>query len=121
MKKKFEKGEEKGCRAVISSPLLRLHQLKASLCGPNQSCVSLISSPNYTNWKGHKLLRARERRALPLQLSWLGVSHKVRGRRFNSWSGHMPGLQVRFPDGTHTRGNQSMFLLLFLPPLPALK
>ena len=30
-------------------------------------------------------------------LCWLGIVYKVKGRWFASWSGHMPGLQVRSP------------------------
>ena len=37
-------------------------------------------------------------------------SHKAKGCRFNSWSGHMPGLWVRAPYGACTRSNQLMFL-----------
>ena len=44
---------------------------------------------------------------------------------FNSWSGHVLGLWVWSSVGVHTRGNQlmfltSMFLLIFLPPVPSL-
>ena len=40
-------------------------------------------------------------------LSWL-----AKGRRFDSWLGHMPQLQVRSLVGVHIRGNQLMFLSL---------
>ena len=55
------------------------------------------------------------------------LSHKAKGRWFDSWSGHMPGLRLWSPVGTHTRGNQSMFLshinvsLCLLPLLLSLK
>ena len=49
-------------------------------------------------------------------------SYKVKGHQFNSWSGHMPGLQVQSQVGAHTRSNESVFLSridvslpLFLP------
>ena len=35
---------------------------------------------------------------------------KQKGHRFNSQSGHMPGLQARFPSWEHLRGNQLMYL-----------
>ena len=54
-------------------------------------------------------------------------SHKAKGHRFDSQSGHMQGLWVRYPVGVLLRGNQSMFfshidvsLPLFLPPLLSL-
>ena len=45
-----------------------------------------------------------------LRPDWCGpvgwaASHKVRGRWFDSQSGHVPGLWVRCPVGEHTRGN----------------
>ena len=43
-------------------------------------------------------------------------SHKVKGPWFDFQSGHMPRLQVWPVDEAHARGNQSMFLSLFLPP-----
>ena len=53
-------------------------------------------------------------------------SHKSKGCRFDSWSGHMPRLQVWSPVGVSTRGNWSMFLscidvslLLSPPPFPS--
>ena len=41
-------------------------------------------------------------------------SSKPKGLRFDSWSGHIPGLRVWSPVGVCMRGNQSM--LLSLPP-----
>ena len=32
-------------------------------------------------------------------------SHKMKGHRFDSRSGHMPGLWVQSPVGAHARGN----------------
>ena len=54
------------------------------------------------------------------------LTAKPKGQRFNSWSGHIPGLWVRSPVGVHMKGNQSMYLspinvslslLLLLPSL----
>ena len=59
--------------------------------------------------------------------SWVS-SCKAKDRRFDSRSGHMPGLWARFPVGVHVRGKWSMFLShidvslpLFLPRFPSLK
>ena len=38
------------------------------------------------------------------------LSHKAKGRRFNSWSGHMAGLQVRCLVRALTRDSRLMFL-----------
>ena len=43
-------------------------------------------------------------------------SCKAKDGQFDSWSGHLPGLQVRSPVGACTTGNQLMFLLLPLFP-----
>ena len=46
---------------------------------------------------------------------------KVKGHWFNSWSGHMPGLQVQPPVRVHTRGkllNASLKHWCFSPSLP---
>ena len=57
----------------------------------------------------------------------VGTSSHGNGRRFDSWSEHIPGLQVRSPVGARRRGNWSMFLShndvslpLSLPPFPSL-
>ena len=43
-------------------------------------------------------------------------SCKVKGRQFDSWLGHMPGLRVQFPVRVYMRGSGLMFLTLsFLP------
>ena len=54
-------------------------------------------------------------------------SRRMKGRQFDSQSGHMPGLHVQSLDGIHTKGIQLIFLShidisvpLFLPPFPAL-
>ena len=54
--------------------------------------------------------------------------HKPKSCRFNSQSGHMPGLQVRSLVWARMRGNRlvllshiNVFLLLSLPPFPSLK
>ena len=46
------------------------------------------------------------------------LSCTVKGCGFDSWSKHMPRLQLGPRAGARTRGNQSMFLSLFLPALP---
>ena len=46
----------------------------------------------------------------PVWAHW-ALSGKPKSRRFNSQSGHMPGLQVQSPVGVRVRGNQSMFFL----------
>ena len=49
------------------------------------------------------------------------LPHKPKGRRFDSWSGHMLSLTVWFPIRALMKDNQFMFLSLFfsLPsPLP---
>ena len=52
-------------------------------------------------------------------LSGLSASLRLKGHRVNSWSGHMPQLQARFPvGGMCTRGNQSMYLLHIDVSLP---
>ena len=65
--------------------------------------------------------------ALASMTSWVS-SCKAKDHRFDSWSGHMPGLWARFPVGGRVRGKRSMFLShvdvslpLFLPPFPSLK
>ena len=50
-------------------------------------------------------------------LSWLGVVLQSERSLVNSWSGHMPRLQVWSPVGACTRGNWSMFVSLS-PSLP---
>ena len=48
---------------------------------------------------------------------------QLEGHQFDSWSGHMPGLQARFPVGGLQEA-PSLFnvsLLLFLPPFSSLK
>ena len=61
-----------------------------------------------------------------LWLSGLGIICKAKGRWFNFWSGHTPGLQVWSPVRTCTRSNQSMFpsnidvSLSLYPPFPSL-
>ena len=49
---------------------------------------------------------------MPLVLCSLGwaLPYKPKGHRFDSWSGHVPGLQVWSWVGGHMKGNQSMFL-----------
>ena len=42
-------------------------------------------------------------------VGWV-LSCKRKGGEFNSWSGHMPGLQVWSPAGACARCNRSMFL-----------
>ena len=44
--------------------------------------------------------------------------HKTKGHCFNSWSGHTARLWVQWLVGTCPRGNQSMFLSLFISLLP---
>ena len=39
----------------------------------------------------------------------------ARGRQFDSWSGHMPGLQAGYL-WEHARGNRLMYLFLSLTP-----
>ena len=41
-------------------------------------------------------------------------SHKLKGHRFNSQSGLMPGLQVQSPDWAHSEGIQLMFSLTLM-------
>ena len=41
-------------------------------------------------------------------LSGLSVGCKPKGRRFDSQSGHMAGLQARSPVGGHVRGNHTL-------------
>ena len=51
-------------------------------------------------------------------------SCKPKGHGDNSQSGHIPGLQVRYPVGAFARGNLLMFLShidVSLPPFPSLK
>ena len=55
------------------------------------------------------------------------LSHKQKGYRFESWSGHMPGLWVWSPVGVRMRSNWSIFLShidvslpLFHPPFLSL-
>ena len=60
--------------------------------------------------------RSGQKTALAGVAQWAGASaHKQKGRRFDSWTGHMPRLQVWFPVGVHTRGNRLLFLS-FSPP-----
>ena len=56
-----------------------------------------------------------------------GLSCKVKGRWFDSWSGHTPGLWAQSPVRLWARGNRSMLLShiavsnpVFLPPSPSL-
>ena len=58
-------------------------------------------------------------------VGWV-LSYRVKGRWFDSWSGHMPGLWVRCLVGARMRGDGLMFLsytvvsLSFsLPSLPS--
>ena len=54
----------------------------------------------------------------PAWLSWMTCC-KVKGSRFDSWSGHVPMVCVPSPLGVHTKGNQLMFLFLsFSLPSP---
>ena len=53
-------------------------------------------------------------------VGWV-LSRKPEGHGFNSQSGHVPRLQVRFPVGVHIGSSQSMFLSLFLLPFPLKK
>ena len=49
------------------------------------------------------------------------LSHRPKGHKFNSQSGHMPRLWVQSPVRAHITGNQSMFLSLsLLSPFPSL-
>ena len=47
----------------------------------------------------------------------LGASSKPKDRRFDSWSGHMPGLWVHSLVGVHARGNVSLSHQRFSPSL----
>ena len=49
-------------------------------------------------------------------------SHKVKGCWFNSWTGHMPELQVGSLVGVHAMflSHTDVSLPLFLPPFPSL-
>ena len=60
---------------------------------------------------GKRFLK-NEKQPSPDQCGSVGwaSSHKAKRRQFDSWSGHMPGLQVQSPFGAHPRGNQLMFL-----------
>ena len=50
------------------------------------------------------------------------LSHKAKGRRFNSQSGHMPGMQARSPVRACERQQHTdVSLPFFLPPFPSLK
>ena len=61
--------------------------------------------------------------ALACVLQFVGVlSCALRGCGFDSWWGHVPGLQVPSPVRGHMGGNQSMFLShinVSLPPPPS--
>ena len=51
------------------------------------------------------------------QWGWVS-SCKPKSRQFNSWSGHMPGLQARPPVGhLHATGNQLVFFSSLSLPL----
>ena len=43
-------------------------------------------------------------------VGWV-LSHKAKGRWFDSQSGHMPGLWARSPFGAHTRGKRQIKFL----------
>ena len=66
--------------------------------------------------KGHRKMR----RALAGVGQWVGTSsQKVKGCRFDSRSGHMPGLLVRSLVRVGEKGNGSMFLSFSLSPFPS--
>ena len=58
-------------------------------------------------------------------LSGLGIVRKSKGHRFDSRSGHVPGLWARSPAGTMREAtgqyfsNTGVSLPLFLPPFPS--
>ena len=58
--------------------------------------------------------------ALAGWLSGVGVNPKVKDSRFNSQSGHMPGLWAPSPVQERERQPIDVSLLLFLPPFPYL-
>ena len=60
----------------------------------SEKCLKIIFSPS---WCG--------------SVNWVPV-RVLKNRRFNSWSGHVPGLRARSPVGDIVRGNWSMFLPL---------
>ena len=58
----------------------------------------------------HKILL---REALASVAQMVGaLSRRPKGHRFDSWSGHIPRLQVCSPVKVHTKSNQKMFLTL---------
>ena len=80
--------------------------------------------PNYRNPSSHqKLIPSALAGVAQWIKHWPGnqrVASSIPSCRFNSQSGHRPGLQAR--GGGATRGNHTlMFLSLFFPPFPSLK
>ena len=58
-----------------------------------------------------------------ISVAQLASFHKVKGLQFNSWSRHMPGLQVQSPVGACARDHLSRFLShidVSLPPFLSL-
>ena len=66
--------------------------------------------------KQHSIKSDRVRPGRCGSVGW-SVVPLPKGCRFDSWSEHVPRLQVQFQAGTHAGGNQSIFLSLPLPLL----
>ena len=70
---------------------------------PFLSLKSMETCPNMSSGEDYKKKKTKNKKLQPwlVWLSW-GLSHKTKGRRFNSQSGHMPGLWVQSPIRAHT-------------------
>ena len=100
------------------------------VCGLINSIVSILISwfqyPNYVTYENvpflskHmvKYLEVKKHPVCPGQCGSIGwaLSCKLKGSRFDSWSGHMPVSRVWSLVGVCARGNQLMFISSFSPP-----
>ena len=86
----------------------------------------ILYSYNKINWRKENVIKIIRSPGQCGSVGWVSYC-KVRGCRFNSWSGHMPGLWAWSLVGEHARGDRLMFLSHigvslppFLPPFPSI-